>query len=77
MQSLETKNLRPRPKSFETETRPETFETETETSTNGFRDASPDRDQVSRLHHWLLSNQDNLDLKPPSFIWRQAIHALQ
>ena len=29
MQSLETKSLRPRPKSFETEMRPETFETET------------------------------------------------
>jgi len=24
----------------------------------------------------LLSNQYNLDLKPPSFIWRQEIHAL-
>jgi len=24
-----------------------------------------------------LSNQYNLDLKPPSFIWRQGIHALQ
>jgi len=49
MQSLETKNLIPRLKSFETETRPETFETETrpetfetETSKNGFRDASRD-----------------------------------
>jgi len=51
MQSLETKSSRPRPKSFETETetRPETFETET--SKNGSRDASRDRDQVSRLHH--------------------------
>jgi len=29
MQSLETKNSRPRPKSFEAETRPETFEIET------------------------------------------------
>jgi len=50
MQSLETKSSRPRPKSFktETETRPETFETET--SKNGSRDASRDRDQVSRLH---------------------------
>jgi len=54
MQSLETKSSRPRPKSFETETRPETFETET--SKNGSRDASRDRDQVSRLHHWLLWN---------------------
>jgi len=25
----------------------------------------------------LLSNQYNLDLKLPSFIWRQGIHALQ
>jgi len=24
-----------------------------------------------------LSNQHNLDLKIPSFIWRQGIHALQ
>ena len=36
---------------FETETRPETFETET--SKNGSRDSSRDRDQVSRLHRWL------------------------
>jgi len=43
MQSLEVKSSRPRPKSFETET---------ETSKNGSRDASRDRDQVSRLHHW-------------------------
>jgi len=49
MQSLETKTSRPRPKSFETVTRPETFETET--PKNGSRDASRDRDQVSRLHH--------------------------
>jgi len=48
MQSLETKSWRPRPKSFETET---------ETSKNGSRDASRDRDQVSRLHHWC--NQPN------------------
>jgi len=40
---------RPKPKSFETETRPETIETETKTPKNGSRD----RDQVSRLHHWL------------------------
>ena len=55
MQSLETKSSRTRPKSFETETetRPETFETGTETSKNGSRDASRDRDQVSRLHHCL------------------------
>jgi len=51
MQSLETKSSRRRPKSFETETRPETFETETETTKNGSRDTSRDRDQVSRLHH--------------------------
>jgi len=53
MQSLETKSSRPRTKCFETEseTRPETFETET--SKNGSRDESRDRDQVSRLHHWL------------------------
>jgi len=51
MQSLETTSSRPRPKSFETETRPETFETET--SKNGSRDESRDRDQVSRLYHWL------------------------
>jgi len=38
-----------RPETFETETRPETFETETRK--NGSRDESPDRDQVSRLHH--------------------------
>jgi len=25
----------------------------------------------------LLPNHYNLDLKPPSFIWRQGIHALQ
>jgi len=25
----------------------------------------------------LLSNQHNLDLKAPSFIWPQGIHALQ
>jgi len=37
MQSLETKSLRPIPKSFETET-----------PKNGSRD----RDQLSRLHHW-------------------------
>jgi len=49
MQSLETKSSRPRPKSFETETRPETFETEIEISKNGSRD----REQVSRLHHWI------------------------
>jgi len=49
MQSLETKSSRPRLKSFETETRPETFETET--PKNDSRDASRDRDQVSRLHH--------------------------
>jgi len=48
MQSLETKSLRPRPKSFETETRPETFET----PENGYWDTSRDRDQVSSLHHW-------------------------
>ena len=55
MQSLETKSSRPRPKSFETETRPETFETET--SKNGSRDASRDRDQVSRLHHcWAVAS---------------------
>ena len=29
------------------------------------------------VHPMLLSNQYNLDLKPPSFIWRQGIHALQ
>ena len=42
-----------RPETFETETetRPETFETETRK--NGSRDESRDRDQVSRLHHWL------------------------
>jgi len=44
MQSLETKSSRPRPKSFETETK---------TLKNGSRDAYRDRDQVSRLHHWL------------------------
>jgi len=49
MQSLERKSLRPRPKSFETETKPETFETET--SKYGSLDASRDLDQVSRLHH--------------------------
>jgi len=47
MQSLETKNSRP--KSFETETRPETFETET--PKNGSRDTFWDWDQASRLHH--------------------------
>jgi len=57
MQSLETKSSRPRPKCFETETRPETFETET--SNNGSRDASRDRDQVSRLHHWFLQRNKN------------------
>jgi len=51
MQSLETKSSGPRPKSFETETRPEILEIETETSKNGSRDASRDRDQVSRIHH--------------------------
>ena len=31
-----------------------------------------------RLHKpMLLSNQYNLDLKPPSLIWRKGIHALQ
>jgi len=50
MHSLETKSSRPRPKSFET--RPETFETET--PKNWSRDVSRDRDQVLRLHHWLL-----------------------
>jgi len=39
MQSLETKNSRPRPKSLETETRPETVKTETETPKNGSRDS--------------------------------------
>jgi len=59
MQSLETKSSRPRPKSFETEARPETFETEAATSKDGSRDASRDRDQVSRLHHCeLLQRQD-------------------
>jgi len=52
MQSLETKSSRPRPRP-----RPETFETETETSKYRSRDASRDRDQVSRLHHWLLEVQ--------------------
>jgi len=33
--------------------RPETFETKTETRKNGSRDEPRDRDQVSRLHHWL------------------------
>jgi len=39
--------------------RPETFETETKTETqeNGSRDTSRDRDQVSRLHHWPLSQE--------------------
>jgi len=58
MQSLETKSSRPKPKSFETETRPETFETENETSKNGPRDASRDRDQVSRLQHWCILCKD-------------------
>jgi len=49
MQSLETNNPRPRPKSFETETRPETFKTETRK--NKSRDRSRDWDQVSRFHH--------------------------
>ena len=52
MQSLETKSSRSRPKSFETETRPKIFETET--PKNGSRDTSRDRDQLARLHHWLL-----------------------
>jgi len=51
MQRLETKS--PRPKSFEIENRPEIFETET--SKNGSQDASRDRDQVTRLHHWFLT----------------------
>jgi len=62
--------LRPRPKSFKTETRPETFETETETETakNWCRDTSRDRDQVSKLHHWwtfiaLLWEMISLDIK--------------
>jgi len=49
MQSFKTKSSRPRPKSFKSETRSETFETET--SKNGSRDMSRDRDQVSRLNH--------------------------
>jgi len=64
MQSLETKSSRPRPKSFqtETETRSETFEIDTKTATskNGSLDASRDRVQVSRLHHWIvLTNGDD------------------
>jgi len=60
MQSLETKSSRPRPKSFETETRPETFETET--LKNRSRDASWDRDRVSRLHHWLINSFQTVHL---------------
>jgi len=41
---------------LETETRPETFETET--PKNESRDASRDRDQVSRLHHWFEVTQN-------------------
>ena len=41
-EELETEILRDRDETFETET-----------SKNGSRDASRDRDQVSRLHHWL------------------------
>ena len=44
-----TKSSRPRSFETETQTKPETFETET--PKNGSRDASRDRDQVSRLHH--------------------------
>jgi len=51
MQSLEMKSSRPKSFETETETRPEIFETEAETLKNGSRDASQDRDQVSRLHH--------------------------
>jgi len=55
MQNLETESLRPRLKSFETETTPETFKTETRK--HGSRDTSRDRDQVSRLHHWYFHLQ--------------------
>jgi len=37
--------------------RPKSFETET--SKNGSRDVSRDRDQVSRLHHWQLQAKIN------------------
>jgi len=40
-EELETEMLRDRDETFETET-----------SKNGARDASRDRDHVSRLHHW-------------------------
>jgi len=40
-----------RPVVFETETRLETYESETRK--NWSRDSSQERDQVSRLHHWL------------------------
>ena len=79
MQSLETKSSRPRPKFFETETRPETFETETETSKNGSRDASRDRDQVSRLHHcWMLTKRTtskviNYNILNPFAAWKACL----
>ena len=40
---------------FKTETRPEIFDTETRK--NGSRDESWDRDEISRLHHWLAKHQ--------------------
>jgi len=72
MQSLETKSSRPRPKrkslETQTDTTPETFETETETPKYGFRHTPQDRDQVSRLHHWLYSLQSMATLwSSPNF----------
>jgi len=46
-----------RPETFESETRPETIETETR------KNGSRDRDQVSRLHHWLLALQVRLSVE--------------
>jgi len=54
--------------------RPETFETESRK--NASRDESQDRDQVSRLHHWLwgllLSNW--MKLNETCFLTRVVVH---
>jgi len=72
MQSLETKSLRPRPKSFETETRPETFETETSKNWVSRRVSRPRPCLKTPRNHvatWAQANDSgrNLDLNKIRF----------
>jgi len=56
MQNLETKSLRPRPKSFETWDLWDR-DRDSKKRVSRHRDTSQDRDQISRLHHWCLCTQ--------------------